>query len=403
MNQYKRPDKRRRILSPEGWQRLQDAIAKKFWEDYRDKPPFQKLSDLSESPGESPLDPDTVSRIWHRKKGVYRSRLERLFTAVELQLNPTDHVPLSKDLNAEILAPDTKAIAKPQRESEQCDESSIEQRYFRATSKFDSLEPLERKSRIQVLEEIASNKDFPRYHWKVMEFLADFVRTNAPRKEEEEGEEERSPKLPDDIQAALTVIGRRNSKQDPPNMRLDLSNSDIRGAFLIEASLQKVNLSGANLQGGFLKGAKLQESVLLNANLERAFLIKTNLERAFLTKANLQHATFRGTNLEGADLSKANLQHATFSGTNLEGADLSKANLKCAYLGKANLKCAYFIGANLDEVDLSGASLQGAYLYEADLSKAKNLELNQIASAHRDIHTLLPEGFAQPAYWKQFR
>jgi len=54
------------------------------------------------------------------------------------------------------LAESEEAIAKPQREPVESDAGSIEERYFRATSKFDTLEPLERKSRIQVLEEIAS-------------------------------------------------------------------------------------------------------------------------------------------------------------------------------------------------------------------------------------------------------
>lgn len=95
MNQHKRSDKRRRILSPQGGCRLQDAICKKFGEDFRYKPPFQELSNLTESSGTRRLDPDTVSRIWHRKEGVYRGSLERLFSAVELTLNQSDHIPCS--------------------------------------------------------------------------------------------------------------------------------------------------------------------------------------------------------------------------------------------------------------------------------------------------------------------
>ncbi len=117
MNRSKRSENRSRILSPEGWQRLQDAIAEKFGEACRDKPPFQQLSNLSELPGERPLDLDTVSKIWHCKKGVYRSKLERLFTALELELNQSDHISFSEDLNSEILDPDTKAIAKSPQES----------------------------------------------------------------------------------------------------------------------------------------------------------------------------------------------------------------------------------------------------------------------------------------------
>jgi hypothetical protein len=116
MNRYKRLDKRRRVLTPEGWKKFQDAICKTFGEAYMDKPPFQKLSDRTQSSDKSPLDPDTVSRIWRREKAVYRSSLKRLFRAVGLTLISSDHddIPLCEDLNTEIPNADTRVIAKPQ-------------------------------------------------------------------------------------------------------------------------------------------------------------------------------------------------------------------------------------------------------------------------------------------------
>src|SRR4028118_903282 len=104
-----------------------------------------------------------------------------------------------------------EAIAKPPQESGESDAGSIEDRIFKATNQLNPERPVfSRLSGIQALGEIA--KDSPRYHWQIMEVLAAFVRTNAPRKEE--GEEERSPKLREDIQAALTVIGQRDPKKD---------------------------------------------------------------------------------------------------------------------------------------------------------------------------------------------
>ncbi|MCA1993442.1 MAG: pentapeptide repeat-containing protein, partial [Coleofasciculus sp. S288] len=108
---------------------------------------------------------------------------------------------------------------------------------------------------IYALERIA--KDSPTDHWTIMQYLAAFVRANAPRREEEEGEEERSQNIGDDIQAALTVIGRRDSEKDPENQRLNLSNTDIRGANLRDAKLQGINLSAAQLQGADLFQADL--------------------------------------------------------------------------------------------------------------------------------------------------
>lgn len=260
---------------------------------------------------------------------------------------------------------------------------------------------------IRKLERIA--KDYPTEHWAIMEELADFIRIRTRRKEEDE---ERSPELPEDIQTALTVIGQRNPEKDPANKTLDLSNTDIEnallieakldGAFLIKANLQEANLSEATLQGAFLNEAKLRKAIFLKANLQGANLSEAILQGAFLTRSCLQNANLSGANLQQADLTEANLQNANLNGANLQQADLSGARLKGAYFGKANLNRAYLIGADLDGVDLSGASLQGAYLYEADLTQAKNLELKEIELAHRDIHTLLPESIAQLAYWKQF-
>lgn len=427
MNRHKRADKRSRILSPEGFQRLQDAIGNAFGEDFRDKPPFQELSKLTELPGERPLDPDTVSRIWHRKKGVYRSKIERLFGAVQLKLNESDHIPIAEDLNSEILTPAPKAIAKSHRESVESDAGSIEERYFRATSNFDSLEPLERKSRIQVLEDIASNKDFPRYHWKVMEFLADFVRRKAPRKEEEEGEEERSPKISEDIQAALIVIGQRDPTKDPPNQMIDLSNTDIRKAELPRAKFQKIILSGAKLQGVNLCEATLEEADLSRTNMEGAMLCKANLTMANLHEASLQEANFseanltesiiraaivRHTTLHKANLQRADLRFAKLQGAYLDKADLLEADLSSAflqgtYLNKANLQGANLIGtildgANLQEADLSQANLQRARLFRADLRGAINLEQQQIEQALGNNTTVLPDDVERPAYWKHF-
>lgn len=246
-----------------------------------------------------------------------------------------------------------EAIAKPHQESKQPDASLIEERYLRATSNFDSLEPLERKSRIQVLEEIASNQDFPRYHWKVMEFLTDFVR-NTPRRKEEES-------ISPDIQAALTVIGRRDPKKDKG--LIDLRNTDIRGADLKRAKLPGVKLDGANLQG---------------SNLQLA-----NLQRAYLTQANLQEAKLSHANLQGAYLISTNLQRAFLYGTNLQEATLWQANLQEATLREANL--------------------QEAILWGANLSGAKVLTSSQVESAEGNNETRLPSNLETPIHWAQVK
>lgn len=82
-------------------------------------------------------------------------------------------------------------------------------------------------------------------------------------------------------------------------------------------------------------------------------LSELNLRWAYLCKANLSGANLKKANLIEADLSKADLNR-----TNLNKADLSGANLKKSNLSESNLD-----SANLESADLSGADLTGANIY----------------------------------------
>jgi transcriptional regulator with XRE-family HTH domain len=139
----------------------------------------------------------------------------------------------------------------------------------------------------------------PEEHWTVMEYLAAFIRNATPRQGEEG--------IPDDIQAALTVIGRRDIEKDPENQKLNLIKVNIAGANLCEANLQNTKLFKANLQGANLAGAKLKEVELIKANLQRANLWKADLQGAYLLGANLQGAILYKADLQGAFLKDANL------------------------------------------------------------------------------------------------
>jgi uncharacterized protein YjbI with pentapeptide repeats len=253
---------------------------------------------------------------------------------------------------------------------------------------------------IYALEKIA--KDSVTENWTIMEYLAAFVR-NAPRRKEEEG-------IPDDIQAALTVIGRRNPDNDKES--LNLRNTDIRGAKLFGADLQGANLFGAdlrevcltkaNLKGAVLTTANLKGAVLWEANLEGAKLDIANLEEAKLRKTNLQRANFSCSILRRTDFNKAKLQEANLSGADLRKADLTEANLERAYLYGANLQEASLMRAEGQRADLRRVYLQGTNLSGADFSRAKNLKLDQLKLASGNSTTVLPDDVERPAHWKHY-
>ena len=136
-----------------------------------------------------------------------------------------------------------------------------------------------------------------------------------------------------DVQAAVTVIGRRTQERD------------IRPIDLIGASIAFADLRGAFLSGAFLSGANL-----IRANLHGADLPRANLSGAFLSGANLIRANLHGANLHGADLHGADLHGADLHGADLHGADLHGADLHGANLHGANLH-----GANLHGADLTDA------------------------------------------------
>src|ERR1017187_5044629 len=93
-------------------------------------------------------------------------------------------------------------------------------------------------------------------------------------------------KTPPDVQAGLTVIGRRNSSADRASVDLagadltkaDLTKADLAKALLTEALLTEADLYKADLTGAYLDGANLT-----GANL-RADLTGAYLTGAYLTE-----------------------------------------------------------------------------------------------------------------------
>lgn len=95
-----------------------------------------------------------------------------------------------------------------------------------------------------------------------------------------------------DIQAVLTVLGRRDVKRESSGQSLNLSLTNLDGANLHGAHLRgaDLDLGGANLQGAYLRQANLFE---------------VNLREADLGQAVLSMADLSGADLRGADLSAA--------------------------------------------------------------------------------------------------
>jgi uncharacterized protein YjbI with pentapeptide repeats len=228
-----------------------------------------------------------------------------------------------------------------QKNLEVIQEGQITERFTRAIEQLGN-EKLEiRLGGIYALERIAneSEKDY----WPIMEILTAYVRKNS-----HPNMVKTQINVSLDIQAVLTVIGRRkNSFNHGESKHLNLQmtflqKGELSGAHLEGAHLKGANLSEAKLEGVYLEGANLEGAYLKEVNLNRADLEKATLCSVYLVGAYLNWVNFKGANLDDAKLENANLLEANFEVAILAGANLAGARFISAHLGYANL-----INANL--------------------------------------------------------
>ena len=237
-------------------------------------------------------------------------------------------------------------------------EGQVTDRYTKAIEQLGSDKLDVRIGGIYALERIA--RDSAKDHPIVMEVLTAFIREHSreqwPLSDAGRPEQERLTRP--DVQAAVTVIGRRDAKRDI--LPIDLAGAD----------LTRAHLTGAHLLGAVLTDAHLARAHLLGAVLMDAHLAGADLTDAYLRDANLRYADLRDAVLTGARLAGAVLTGARLAGAVLTGADLAGAHLAGARLTGADLIGADLTGATLAFARLAGADLTGAVLVGADLTGA---------------------------------
>ena len=244
-------------------------------------------------------------------------------------------------------------------------QGQVTDRYTKAIEQLDSDKSLDvRIGGIYALERIA--RDSPRDHPTIMEVLAAFIREHSREqwpKPAEDGAEPPEHRTRPDVQAAVTVIGRRT-------IRYDSQPVDLESADLTRANLRGANLSGANLSGAIFTRARLHDANLSGATLNGTTFTRAVLARADLTgaRAPIRHPTFNDALLFDANLSGANLPAAHFNDAYLTRANLSGADLGYAHLHGANIGDAALTRATLTRANLTKAQTMGADFSEAQLT-----------------------------------
>lgn len=149
------------------------------------------------------------------------------------------------------------------------EQGQVTDRYTKAITQLGSKKLDVRIGGIYALERIA--RDSARDHPTVMEVLTAFIREHSrepwpPPVEVAPGvfrtEENREQSTRPDVQAAVTVVGRRRLDAKRDFRPIDLARADLTGANLTRAILIRAILTGANLTGANLTRASLRLSLI---------------------------------------------------------------------------------------------------------------------------------------------
>jgi hypothetical protein len=223
------------------------------------------------------------------------------------------------------------------------EQGQVTDRFTKAIEQLGSDKLEVRLGGIYALERVA--RDSARDHPTVVDVLCAFIRERAGEPgpvspaSEDGGFRTRA-----DVQAAISVLGRRDTEQDvrryvkqegtwlfsqvsTTEIRtpLQLAGANLAGADIVYADLSKADLRGANFIGANLGHADLSRADLTDANFTRAVLSDADLSRADLIRANLTGANLSHADLSGANLTEANLSGAGFLDTDITSVDLSLA------------------------------------------------------------------------------
>ncbi len=262
------------------------------------------------------------------------------------------------------------------------EQGQVTDRFARAIEQLASAQVTVRLGAIYSLERIMrdSRGDQP----TVVSVLGGFVRNQAPNKrpgfdrdrqlwlQEEVERPKQFLTPPTDIQAAVTVLGRRDAEHDGDAI---------------------VDLSGADL-GGVLMTGDFRQSNLMGVSLRKALLFETRLQGSLMRESDLAGASINGANLRSANLNSARLDSARLFGTDLAGASMARSHGHSARFSQVDLTRSDLTLASLDGATFSATDTTGATLDFADLQRANLIDITNPAITLRcvkiDDKTRLP-------------
>lgn len=160
-----------------------------------------------------------------------------------------------------------KTTALTLRAIEVTEQGQVTDRYSKAIEQLGSDKLDVRIGGIYALERVARDSAADRA--TVMEVLATFIRDHSHEQWPQQATDAPEANPPEhatrpDVQAAVTVIGRRDTTGE--QLKINLVRADLTGADLTNASLTNARLHGTILNAAVLTGADLTNTDLANAD-----------------------------------------------------------------------------------------------------------------------------------------
>jgi uncharacterized protein YjbI with pentapeptide repeats len=234
----------------------------------------------------------------------------------------------------------------------------------------------------------------------ILETLCAYIRENSPVELPDQpdaidllyrGRTQPSPTRRTDIQAALTVLGRRSQsvrkRARDEGWSLDFRNS---------------NLSAYDFANLAFDGSDFSHSLLNSAILTGASFANCTFTRVVLYQADMRRTSFRSSTFKNCTVDKAQIEQTDFSLAKIVGTDLRGAKIVSFDIRGADIEEAFgsFLSYAVDQAKGGDRSYSTVHeiskTYEV-LKNARYDDSSKLPQAAVDVITLMTETSAQQA------
>lgn len=180
-----------------------------------------------------------------------------------------------------------------------------------------------------------SNKD----QQAILETLCAYIRENSPLKIPEDENERDSissgknapePSRRTDVQAAITIIGRRSTVIHDIGRR-EGWRLDLRETNLVGYDFSSLNFDASDFSGSFLNFCKLNGASFQSSLFTNTLFCGAELNRASLALSSFNHCNFKSAKIKDADFSQTTIEDTDLREAHVENLDIRGANLANAF------------------------------------------------------------------------